>query len=418
MNKQEKKSRYLAGISLAIMGAGFLTTIPVQDQLWGRLLQGGFEAGLVGGLADWFAVTALFRHPLGIPIPHTALLPKNRDRITKALVRMLENEWLTVTSITEKMKKISFTDKILNIIRKELDSTYTKAIIQRFLNETIEKMNFEQLSPLLEKEIKHYLYDVDAPRFLKSVADGIVTRGYDESAFDYILQETEKWAKTAEAKQTMGKLGKQLIETSEADGLLKFAIQSFNQFMNEERLGQMMQTFLLNRIRNVRKADNRYRMLILEWIRKELVEIDKREQLMNEINDWKDRLVDDLKLESPLNQLLDKAKERMVQYVNQEDFVDKKVIPMILRFLTDLEADDSKVTAIEKWIHSQVALLIERNHSKIGALVKENLDKLETETLIDMMENHIGKDIQWIRVNGAVCGFFIGLVLTIFKMII
>jgi uncharacterized membrane-anchored protein YjiN (DUF445 family) len=51
-------------------------------------------------------------------------------------------------------------------------------------------------------------------------------------------------------------------------------------------------------------------------------------------------------------------------------------------------------------------------------LVKENLDKLDTDTLIDMMENNIGKDIQWIRVNGAVCGFFIGLCLTIFKLVI
>ncbi|MGB3892347.1 MAG: DUF445 family protein, partial [Priestia megaterium] len=64
----KKKSKHLAVISLAIMGVGFVATMPFGDSIWGRLLQGGFEAGLVGGLADWFAVTALFRHPLGIPI--------------------------------------------------------------------------------------------------------------------------------------------------------------------------------------------------------------------------------------------------------------------------------------------------------------------------------------------------------------
>ncbi len=62
--------------------------------------------------------------------------------------------------------------------------------------------------------------------------------------------------------------------------------------------------------------------------------------------------------------------------------------------------------------------LVENNHSKIGKLVQENLDKLDDKTLIEMIENNVGKDLQWIRVNGAVCGFMIGLVLEGIKAII
>ena len=95
MSKQTKRSHHLATISLSIMGIGFISVLPFQRSLWGTILEGGFESGLVGGLADWFAVTALFRHPLGIPIPHTALLPKNRTRITQAIKSMVEKDWLT-----------------------------------------------------------------------------------------------------------------------------------------------------------------------------------------------------------------------------------------------------------------------------------------------------------------------------------
>ena len=78
MKKEKAKgTRKIAKYSLIGMGAGFLVTAPFQEWTWVELLHGGFEAGLVGGLADWFAVTALFRHPLGIKIPHTALLPNN-----------------------------------------------------------------------------------------------------------------------------------------------------------------------------------------------------------------------------------------------------------------------------------------------------------------------------------------------------
>ncbi len=418
MNKKEKKSRYLAGVSLAVMGFGFLLTIPFQDTLTGRLLQGAFEAGLVGGLADWFAVTALFRHPLGLPIPHTALLPKNRERLTKALVKMLEKDWLTVSSIMEKIDKINFTEKILTVISKQIQTDYTKQVVHSLVYEMLLKIDLKKLTPILEKEIKGYLNNIDASKLLKSIADGIVERKYDEAAFHYILEETGKWAATEEAKQTMGKLGKQLIETTEADGLLKFAIQSFNQMVNEDRIGHMMQTFIMNRIKNVRQPENRYRKLILEWVRKELLGIEDREKLMEEINHWKNNLVHDLELRGQIDALLDTTKERILLFVNQENFVDDYINPVVLRYINALKEDNQKMAAIETWLHNQVATAIENNHSKIGLLVKENLDKLDTDTLIDMMENNIGKDIQWIRVNGAVCGFFIGLCLTIFKIVI
>ncbi|MFE6586903.1 DUF445 family protein, partial [Bacillus mobilis] len=80
--------------------------------------------------------------------------------------------------------------------------------------------------------------------------------------------------------------------------------------------------------------------------------------------------------------------------------------------------DEQTVQKIEEWLQKQVVTLVEKNHSKIGKLVQENLDKLDDKTLIEMIENNVGKDLQWIRVNGAVCGFMIGLVLEGIKAII
>ncbi|WP_121611221.1 DUF445 domain-containing protein [Mesobacillus foraminis] len=418
MAKKQGKSRYLAGTSLAVMGAGFLLTIPLQDSLWGRLLQGGFEAGLVGGLADWFAVTALFRHPLGLPIPHTALLPKNRDKVTKSLIRMLEQEWLTKDSIQEKINQIQFTEKLLDMITREMQSEHIKNGLHSIIRESVQNAKIEKLAPFLEKELKSYLSSIDSAKLLKALTDGVRANQYDEALFDHILAETGKWAAKAETKQTLGKMGKQLIETTEADGLLKFAIQSFSQLVNEEKIGQMVQTFILNRIINVSKPDNKSRQMILQRIRTELEELHEREHLMNDMNEWKNRLVNQLELEGQIHSILFQTKRRILDLVNQDDFIDTHVYPVFFRFIAGLKEDDSKMKAIESWIHKQVAGAIERNHSKIGTLVKENLDKLDTDTLIDMMENHIGKDLQWIRVNGAVCGFIIGIFLSLFKLFI
>src|SRR6516162_10700636 len=94
-----RRHRAFATFLLLLMAALTLGSYALPASEATDLLQAAAKAGFVGGIADWFAVTALFRHPLGIPIPHTALLPKNRKRVTKGLVSTLENEWLTKESI-------------------------------------------------------------------------------------------------------------------------------------------------------------------------------------------------------------------------------------------------------------------------------------------------------------------------------
>ncbi|WP_226678709.1 DUF445 domain-containing protein [Mesobacillus jeotgali] len=418
MEKRDKRSRHLAAISLAIMGAGFLATMPFQDSLFGKLLMGGFEAGLVGGLADWFAVTALFRHPMGIPIPHTALLPKNRDKVTRALINMLENDWLTKESIMDKFKQIHILDKIFETVEKELHSESVKLSIQSFSLDVVKKIDVERFAPTIEQEIKDFLLSADTSDILQKASRHVLSKEYEAAAFNYVLKETEKWASQDEAKMVLGKLGKQAIDTTEADGLLKFAIQSFSNMITEEKVGNILQSFILKRMNNLQQEDNRYRHMILEKVRKELGSINEREVLMSDIQAWKNKMVEDMDLTGQIRGVLAKSKDRVIAFIEADSFVDDTVTPVVKRFIQEIKEDEGKVAAIESWLHAKIAGLIERNHSKIGKLVRENLDKLDTETLIDMMENNVGKDLQWIRVNGAVCGFLIGIGLTIFKLIV
>src|SRR3954451_21440784 len=157
MSKKRNKSQHLAKISLAVMGIGFVATFPFQNSLWGTILQGGFEAGLVGGLADWFAVTALFRHPLGLPIPHTALLPKNRKRIIAAIISMLENDWLTKESIRKKVSSIPFTEKLFNIAEKALTGQPVRNGMIKLIEHFLQSVDSKKLAPIIEVELKSKL---------------------------------------------------------------------------------------------------------------------------------------------------------------------------------------------------------------------------------------------------------------------
>lgn len=415
MKKNEKKSRYFAGISLGIMGAGFLICIPFQDYFIGRLLLAGFEAGLVGGLADWFAVTALFRHPLGIPIPHTALLPKNRDRMTRSVVSMLENDWLTKESIQGKIKQFKFTDRLLQIAEKELYSEMFNKWIGSILRQAISHVNPEKVTPVIEKEVKKYILSLDAAGFLQSIMNQALNRKLDEKGLDYILTETEKWLAREETKIKIGIMAKQLLDNTEADGFLKMAINSIRNLINEEKLGNILQPFILKRIVLLQEEDNPYRHLILTRIRKEMENVQDKKELIDEINNWKDTLVDNWSLADQITKILEYSQHKLILLTEDKVFIEQYVLSFIRDFIDRMKDAPEKIDRVEIWIQNQISILIEKNHSKIGSLVKENLDKLDNETLIDLMENSAGKDLQWIRVNGALCGFLIGLFLTIFK---
>jgi uncharacterized membrane-anchored protein YjiN (DUF445 family) len=417
MTKGKNKSQHLATISLAVMGVGFLATFPFQNTIWGMILQGGFEAGLVGGLADWFAVTALFRHPLGLPIPHTALLPKNRNRISKAIISMLENDWLTKESIRKKISNIPFTDKLFNLAEKEFTGQVIRNVIIGAINHLIGTIDSKKIAPLIEKELKSKATELDLSHYLPLAIDQLVKRKYDEKALDFVLEEIAEWSKKDSTKERLGKMAVDALENIKADGFMQFALKSFTNIVNEEKLGNIIQNLIQKGVTSFRDPFNQNRQTLLFHINTKLQNMKNDTNLAAELNNVKDQIISDWQPEEKIIGLLEQLKQKVLTFIEEPNFYDNYVLPQLTIGLNNLRSDEHKVEAMEVWIKKQISIFVENNHSKIGKLVEENLDKLDDKTLIDMLETNIGKDLQWIRVNGAVCGFLIGLLLVGLKLI-
>ncbi|MGG5793180.1 DUF445 domain-containing protein [Bacillus cereus] len=412
------QTKYIAGISLGVMGVGFAASIPFQGTVAGEIIQGGFEAGLVGGLADWFAVTALFRHPLGIPIPHTALLPKNRKRVTKGLVSTLENEWLTKESITSKVKEMQLAQMVLQIAEKELQSDAVKKGIVTIAEKAILQIDTEKLAVIIEKELKTYLHTINTSNILQVLVDQLVVQEYDEKTLDYILVKVKDWTAQDEARYQLGSLGMKAMENIKVDGFLQFTLKSFMNIVDEDKIGGILQKFIISNINSLQDADNSTRQLILAKIRQEIINVKENESLLQELEKWKEKWIANWDATDKIKEMLEQVQSRAVTFVKNEEFTDKYVVPFLQTQMNKIKEDELTVQKIEDWLQKQVVTIVEKNHSKIGKLVQENLDKLDDKTLIEMIENNVGKDLQWIRVNGAVCGFMIGLVLEGIKAII
>ncbi|EJS65408.1 MULTISPECIES: DUF445 domain-containing protein [Bacillus] len=412
------QTKYIAGISLGVMGVGFAASIPFQGTVAGEIIQGGFEAGLVGGLADWFAVTALFRHPMGIPIPHTALLPKNRKRVTKGLIHTLENEWLTKESITNKVKEMQLAQMVLQIAEREMQSDAVKKGIVTIAEKAIVTIDTEKLAVIIEKELKTYLHTINTSNILQVLVDQLVVQEYDEKTLDYILVKVKDWTAQDEARYQLGSLGMKAMENIKVDGFLQFTLKSFMNIVDEDKIGGILQKFIISNINSLQDADNSTRQLILAKIRQEIINVKENEALLQELENWKEKWIANWDATDKIKEMLGQVQQRAITFVKNEEFTDKYVMPFLQKQMNKIKEDEQTVQKIEEWLQKQVVTLVEKNHSKIGKLVQENLDKLDDKTLIEMIENNVGKDLQWIRVNGAVCGFMIGLVLEGIKAII
>ncbi|MFP5110805.1 DUF445 domain-containing protein [Bacillaceae bacterium C204] len=411
VKRKNKKTQHLATIFLAVMGIGFLATIPIKDSVWGIILQGGFEAGLVGGLADWFAVTALFRHPLGIPIPHTALLPKNRHRIIAGIISMLENDWLTKESIRKKIDTINFTEKIFEIVDNELPSPAVQKNFIMMSKHLIKIFDMKRFSPLLEEEIKSRIHEIDSKNFLPLLIDQVTIREYDEKALEYVLKEIDEWARKESTKYKLGGLAIDAVENIKADGFMQFALKSFSNLVNEDKLGSIIQSLILKGVASFQDPLNQNRQTLMIHIDNKLQSLKNDQKVYDELNNFKTQLIEKWELQEQIVGLLSQIEQKANDFIDKPNFYDEYLLPIIKNGIDQIKSNPEKVLSIDAWIKNHISNLVDKNHSKIGILVKENLEKLDDKTLIKMVETNVGKDLQWIRVNGAVCGFLIGLVL-------
>jgi len=405
-----REAKHTASISLGIMGAGFLATFPAGGHWAGALLHGGFEAGLVGGLADWFAVTALFRRPLGLPIPHTALLPRNRDKVVRALIHAIENEFLTKESIKRKAAEARVAEKALELAEGRLPEIVRAVVLLG--DHLLNHLPAERIADFAAGELERALERLDARALLRTVRDEAIARGYEERALLFLLEKAEGLASSDAARYQLGHMAASALSNLQMNGLMGFAVNAFVGFMSEDKLGGLLQNAILNSLREMRAdAGHPLRLLLLDELRRALDGLPDNDAVVREIESAKGRLFERPGVRERLQRWLEELRVRLLDWLHSERFAEAFAIPVLEKLIASVKENAAMMHALQEWTQNQISLLVERNHSKIGKLVKENLDRLDNDTLIRMMEDKLGKDLQWIRVNGAVCGFLIGLAL-------
>lgn len=418
LEQPKTSTRRLATVSLIFMAVGFVVSLPFKENAWIFWLQSGFEAGLVGGIADWFAITALFRHPLGLKIPHTNLLPKNRERVIESIVHMLETDLLNKESIVNKLQHMTLADRVIKILRSILVLPAFRATVTELLIGLIRKLPKEAILEFADTRLTETIKAYPSKRLAVRAMELNEERRLDEWLMDQLLDYGQRLLEDPIIRDQIGRLAYTAMIDQEKNTFLRVTARTVQKVYSEEKLSLVIQGVLLTVIQDMRHVHHPNRLAILDHLRRNLAQLSIDEDRLAKIDAWKASEVDRLDFVPVIERAYDAGLIELERYLTSDAFWTERAMPMLSRALDDWEQHPTFKDSSDQWMKEQLVRFVEQNHQKIGGLVRENLNRFDTETLIHMIEDKVGSDLQWIRVNGALCGFIIGLILGAIKVFV
>nr|WP_251140295.1 DUF445 domain-containing protein [Exiguobacterium sp. s143] len=403
---------------MIFMAVGFIVSLPFKENAWVFWLQSGFEAGLVGGIADWFAITALFRHPLGLKIPHTNLLPKNRERVIESIVHMLETDLLNKESIVAKLQHMTLADRVIKILRSILVLPAFRATVTELLIGLIRKLPKEAILEFANTRVTETIKAYPSKRLAVRAMQLNDERRLDEWLMDQLLDYGQRLLEDPVIRDQIGRLAYTAMIDQEKNTFLRVTARTVQKVYSEEKLSLVIQGVLLTVIQDMRHVHHPNRLAILDHLRRNLAQLSIDEERLAKIDAWKASEVDRFDFVPVIERAYDAGLIELERYLTSDAFWTERAMPMLSRALDDWEQHPTFKDSSDQWMKEQLVRFVEQNHQKIGGLVRENLNRFDTETLIHMIEDKVGSDLQWIRVNGALCGFIIGLILGAIKVFV
>ncbi len=395
-----RRMRWTATIMLVIMAGVFIGTKQVLDlhPAWGYV-HAFSEAAMVGGLADWFAVTALFRHPLGIPIPHTAIIPENKDRIADTMADFLRTNFLTPAVVARRMQAMNI----------------AKAAGEFLVQPT--KGSQSRIGAGASELIAGILESLDPDRLGGQVKAGLKSQ-----------------ARKIEIAPLLG----QMLQTAMADKRHLPLIDALVRWSgltleDNEDLVRDMISERANGIIRWTGLDGRLSKSVLDGLYKLLAEVlvDPEHPLRDKIQEGLEQLADDLvnnpdmqaKVERMKNEVLEneavarwwegvweRMRAGMIRMARDPETTLGGQIGDSLAELGKALRDDARLqTQVNRFARRTAVGVATRYGDQIVRLVSETVRRWDARTLTDRVENAVGRDLQFIRINGTVVGGLVGM---------
>jgi len=412
---KKRNNTQIANLTLGGISLGFLLSYPFHAGYIGGLIYSGCSAGMIGGLADWFAVTALFRRPLGIRpgrIIRTDIIPQNRKRIFTALAGMVQNELLSQDVLRRKLSAWDFSGVFIRILSKQEVKLAVVPLLTDIAEDIVRHMKKGEFTRIIQELLQENLASMNLSQTLAEVVEFSLDHGDVDQVLTVICRAINEYVEQPEVKAA-------LINMMEA---------ALTRYGENNPTRKMVVKFLPAPAVLAHGLQEKVKTTLIDgtverWLKDSLLhfvlEIKTKSSLQESLNQF-------------LINILNKSAENWIDKNKNVTFMGTSTekMPLLIdhlmgnlekrwdEYLGILESNSSFRSKVDERVKLILEKQIGLHHNAIGRMVHEGLDPLTDDKLVELIEDKAGNDLQMIRINGSVVGGLAGMLIYVLGMVL
>jgi len=391
LKKMKRNALGLLGVAVLLFIIAIYFKIP--------MLQAFSEAAMVGGIADWFAVVALFRHPMGIPIWHTAIIPTKKNEIGENLGNFVSEEFLDREKLEIKLDEFNFATKASDWLSKEENANkIANAVAVNVIPGILRTIKDEDVRRFIQVQFAAKIEGINFGDWVALALEPLQKGNLKNQMLTNLLEvmSTELTNNKDLIRQKV-KASTPLLSFGLADkSITEGVFNGLQDFLNEAK-----------------KPESAVRLKIDEYIFNFLEKVKNSEEMRGKINDVILGFVGKKEVQDYINSIWDEIKLSITNDLNKGDdsSIKNNIAGLIQTFGNGIKEDPIMIDKINGFIKNDLLSMLLNNKKVIGDLISSTVKSWDGKEVSEKLELEIGKDLQYIRINGTLVGGVIGLVI-------
>ncbi len=399
------RMKLLAGLLLLLAAAlyALATAMQARHPAWGYLASFA-EAAMVGAIADWFAVTALFRRPLGLPIPHTAIIPRSKARIGRKLSDFITTHFLATPMVLAKLQQLDLGGRLADWLRHPDNAGMVGRQLIGVARFGVTALRDEPVRDFVQRKLVDRLRAADLAPACGRLLELLTAQGRHQAVLDEGLVRLHGLLRDDDTRALIARTITSEVRTLRYLGLGK-SVGNWSANKLVDGISSLIAEVANDPQHLLRKRFDEHVALYVERLKHDPHYRLEVERLLAQL------------LEHPATTAyLQQLWQALVQWLQDDlDSDDSRIGRRIVRLTQGLGESLAADAAMRAWINQQAMAaapqLLERYRGQIGDYIADRVEQWESRELVVQMEQSVGKDLQFIRINGTLVGGLVGLVL-------
>lgn len=363
---------------------------------WIGYVRAAAEAGMVGALADWFAVTALFRHPLHIPIPHTAIIKRKKDQVGHALSEFVGENFLNATLIAEKLRKAHIPQRAADWVVADGGAERVSQEVGRLIDLVVNGINTKEAEQILDALVLDKLQEPTWGPPLGRGLEQLIEEGRTEPAIEAVVIWMDDKAQTSEEFVT------RLIDERTPTWAPRFI---------RDLVGDKVYRELVEFTADVRRnPDHEARQEIRKFLVQLSQDLQHDDAMIARVEKFKEDVMSSTPVRAVPGALWESARSTLTTMARDtESLLRRRTTDWVRAFGRRVQEEPELRENLETRVVSAASYLADNYAGEVTSIIGETVERWDAQEASDNIELLVGKDLQFIRMNGTIVGALAGL---------